>query len=61
MAYDHGNVPSVGYHDTITVTGLRDGLGIADPDLLMYRAWNNREGNRSINLPRLGLRQEESS
>ena len=36
------------------VTGLRDGQGVALPDL-HYRAWNSRKGNRDLDLPRLGL------
>ncbi|MFI5801382.1 TY-Chap domain-containing protein [Streptomyces sp. NPDC051561] len=37
----------------MTVTGLRDGLGIAGPDELVYRAWTR--GNRDLRLPLLGL------
>lgn len=42
----------------MVVTGLRDGLGVSNPDLLLYRAWNDRRGNRPLDLPLLCLRQE---
>ncbi|WP_206055206.1 hypothetical protein [Nocardia sp. CS682] len=40
-------------------TGLRDAYGILDPKKLVYQAWNDRDGNREIDLPLIGsVRQE---
>ncbi|MGW7414773.1 TY-Chap domain-containing protein [Streptomyces sp. NPDC054863] len=37
----------------MTVTGLRDGLRITDPETLVYEAW--ARGNRPLRMPLLGL------
>ncbi|MFF3223679.1 hypothetical protein ACFYV7_12880 [Nocardia suismassiliense] len=42
------------------VTGLRDGYGIPEPQNLVYQAWNDREGNREIELPLIGSVRQES-
>lgn len=42
----------------MVVTGLREGFGIEAPTTLAYAAWNERLGNRELDLPLLGLRQE---
>ncbi|MET9027634.1 hypothetical protein ABZW96_18755 [Nocardia sp. NPDC004168] len=42
----------------MVVTGLRDGFGIDAPTALAYTGWNERSGNRKLDLPLLGLRQE---
>ncbi|MFD4242148.1 hypothetical protein ACFWP3_11195 [Streptomyces sp. NPDC058525] len=39
----------------MTVTGLRDGLRITGPQVLVYEAWDGRRGNRPLALPLLGL------
>ncbi|MER5894481.1 hypothetical protein [Streptomyces sp. NPDC001876] len=39
----------------MTVTGLRDGLRITGPQVLVYEAWDGRRGNRPLTLPLLGL------
>ncbi|MFG1951562.1 hypothetical protein [Micromonospora sp. NPDC048830] len=44
----------------MVVTGFRDGYGITAPTALAYDAWNERLGNRKLDLPLLGLRQEIS-
>ncbi|MBF6547666.1 DUF6301 family protein [Nocardia brasiliensis] len=36
-------------------TGLRDGFGISEPRRLIYRAWKERDGNRTVELPLLGI------
>ncbi|MFJ4840621.1 TY-Chap domain-containing protein [Streptomyces sp. NPDC088746] len=48
---------SVSYRELarMTVTGLRDGLRITGPQDLVYEAWEQRRGNRSLTLPLLGL------
>ncbi|WP_405164842.1 hypothetical protein OG203_06940 [Nocardia sp. NBC_01499] len=38
------------------VAGLRDAYGITEPSKLVYKAWNERDGNREIELPLIGLR-----
>ncbi|MGK8520575.1 TY-Chap domain-containing protein [Nocardia asteroides] len=43
----------------MVVTGFRDGFGIHAPDALAYTAWNERMDNRALDLPLLGLRQEQ--
>ncbi|MGQ4618075.1 TY-Chap domain-containing protein [Nocardia sp. R7R-8] len=43
----------------MVVTGLRDGFGIDSPTALAYAAWNERLENRELDLPLLGLRQEQ--
>ncbi|KAF0848272.1 TY-Chap domain-containing protein [Nocardia caishijiensis] len=49
--------PSTGYRKlaSMAVVGLRDVFGITAPELLTYRAWNGRAGNRALDLPLLGL------
>lgn len=42
-------------------TGLRDGFGIPEPRRLIYRAWNERDGNRMVELPLLGIAYGEPS
>lgn len=39
----------------MVVAGLRDGFGIATPDALTYRAWDESSGNRPLDLPLLRL------
>ncbi|MFB7877967.1 hypothetical protein ACFC06_22195 [Nocardia sp. NPDC056064] len=39
-----------------TVTGLRDGFGIASPAALVYQGWVERAGNSDLHLPGLGIR-----
>ncbi|WP_225725497.1 MULTISPECIES: hypothetical protein [unclassified Nocardia] len=51
---------SVDYHRlaSMVVTGLRDAYQISTPDRLSYDAWNENAGNRTLELPQLGIRQE---
>lgn len=42
----------------MVVKALRDGYEIDDTTLWCYRAWNERKGNESVELPRLGLPRE---
>ncbi|WP_336085383.1 TY-Chap domain-containing protein [Nocardia sp. SSK8] len=39
----------------MTVTGLRDGFGIAAPTTLVYRGWVEQAGNSDLHLPGLGI------
>ncbi|ONI76969.1 hypothetical protein ALI144C_33145 [Actinosynnema sp. ALI-1.44] len=52
---------TAGYRQLVSmvVTGLRDGLRMANPTMLVYEAWNEREGNSALDLPQLGLAQRE--
>lgn len=43
---------------SMVVTGLRDGFRISDPAALSYDAWDESNGNRPMELPLLGLRQQ---
>ncbi|WP_338773255.1 DUF6301 family protein [Nocardia vulneris] len=42
-------------------TGLRDGFGIPEPGKLIYRTWNERAGNRKVELSLLGVAYGEPS
>lgn len=50
---------SADYHRiaTMAIDGLVRGFGISGPEVLVYDAWNERDRNRAIELPLLGLTQ----
>jgi hypothetical protein len=43
----------------MVVQGLHQGLGVDSPDSLCYRAWNEKAGNRNLDLTSLGLPREQ--
>ncbi len=47
------------YLAQMVVTGLRDGLGLPDPSVLVYDAWDSNRGNRRLDMPLLGLQHEK--
>ncbi|MEV0540297.1 TY-Chap domain-containing protein [Nocardia salmonicida] len=51
---------SADYHRLadMVVRGFGDGFGLPGPESFVYDAWNERAGNRPIELPLLGLRQK---
>ncbi|MBL1075198.1 hypothetical protein JK358_12425 [Nocardia sp. 2] len=42
-------------------SGLREALRIPEPSALTYTAWNERQGNRGMDLPLLGLSPNTTS
>ncbi|MGW5569999.1 TY-Chap domain-containing protein [Nocardia thailandica] len=45
----------------LSVAGLRDGYGIADPHGLVYDAWIAGSADRRLDLPRLGLPHQRTT
>ncbi len=45
--------PSAAYRGLAGMSVI--GLRIAGPQALVYEAWDGRQGNRTLTLPRLGL------